>query len=362
MKILHVTEAMGGGVLSMMSLLMNHQANSHHVKLLFSRRRDTPQNVNDFFDASIDVKEIDMHGVKALRSIFELRKMVSRDKIDVVFLHSSVAGFLGRLALRGLNCRVFYIPHCISFMRKDICFFHKYIFVFLESFANSFCKSRILACSKSEGLIIKEYVRLALVDVVENALEISHHSTESEGTTDFDSLMNGRKAIVTVGRVAAQKGVDEFIRIKEKIDMYPEVAKETVFLWIGDGDEILKSKLLESGVKVLGWRSKSYVFDVLRRSFVYLSAARWEGMPVSVLEAMCVKIPCVVSNVAGNIDLIDDGLGGYVYSSIDDAVIKINILFNFPEVGKNFSEFSYLKLLSKYSRSRYFGKMDFFIS
>jgi glycosyltransferase involved in cell wall biosynthesis len=46
---------------------------------------------------------------------------------------------------------------------------------------------------------------------------------------------------------------------------------------------------------------------------VYVSNSRWEGLPLSVMEAMSLGIPCLLSNVAGHQDLIEDGVTGHLF-------------------------------------------------
>jgi len=55
-------------------------------------------------------------------SVFQSREVLFLDDGLVVFLYSSFAGFVGRLSLLGVDVKAFYIPLCISFMRKDIGF------------------------------------------------------------------------------------------------------------------------------------------------------------------------------------------------------------------------------------------------
>ena len=46
---------------------------------------------------------------------------------------------------------------------------------------------------------------------------------------------------------------------------------------------------------------------------VYLTTARWEGLPLAVLEAMSLGIPVVASDVVGNRDAVEEGVTGYLY-------------------------------------------------
>lgn len=57
-----------------------------------------------------------IHPLQDFRAIRELRKHFIEFQPDLISLHSSKAGALGRLAAIGLNCPVLYTPHCWSFV------------------------------------------------------------------------------------------------------------------------------------------------------------------------------------------------------------------------------------------------------
>jgi glycosyltransferase involved in cell wall biosynthesis len=57
---------------------------------------------------------------------------------------------------------------------------------------------------------------------------------------------------------------------------------------------------------------------------MYLSTARWEGMPLALLEAMAAGIPILASNVTGNKDVINQYTGElYELGDVTSAVNKI---------------------------------------
>ena len=68
-------------------------------------------------------------------------------------------------------------------------------------------------------------------------------------------------------------------------------------------------------IKLLGYRQD--VRQLLKASDVFLFSSLQEGLPVSVMEAMAAGLPCIVSNIRGNIDLIDEKLGGYLFDRKD---------------------------------------------
>lgn len=59
-------------------------------------------------------------------------------------------------------------------------------------------------------------------------------------------------------------------------------------------------------------------------SDTFMLTSLWEGLPMSLLEAMYMKKLWVVSDVIGNHDVINDGVNGYIYQAIN-AFYNINI-------------------------------------
>lgn len=83
---------------------------------------------------------------------------------------------------------------------------------------------------------------------------------------------------------------------------------------------------LEKQCHFLGFRSD--VKTLLMISDLFVMASKREGLPRSTMEAMAAGLPCIVSKIRGNVDLIDDGKGGYTiepndYEAFGEAINKV---------------------------------------
>ncbi|KVH44818.1 glycosyltransferase [Burkholderia diffusa] len=313
MKIVHIVESSATGTLSMVCLIANRLAREgHDVHVVYSVRPDTPPGLAAMFDTRVSLRHVQMKGAGLLRTVGRLRATLNEIGPDVVHLHSSFAGFLGRLStLFALpKAAFFYSPHCISFMRRDISGVKRLAFVGLEWIA---CVRKCLyvACSESEGRAIRAWLRQPVV-VVENAVSATLSSSqpgEPEGPP------NRPPCVVTVGGIRAQKNPELFARIAHGMR-----AHGTHFVWIGDGDDPAKARLAEAGVEVTGWLPRDEVARRLAHADMYLSTSSWEGMPVSVIEAMLAGRPVIVSGCAGNVDVVRHLQTGVIYATAADAV------------------------------------------
>ena len=75
----------------------------------------------------------------------------------------------------------------------------------------------------------------------------------------------------------------------------------------------------------------------------------WEGMPLALLEAMYLKKPCVVTNVVGNRDVVENGKNGYVCNSVEEFVEKIQFLVDHRDLCDNFGDTAHSAVIETYN-------------
>jgi glycosyltransferase involved in cell wall biosynthesis len=124
---------------------------------------------------------------------------------------------------------------------------------------------------------------------------------------------------VHVGRFAAVKNhemlVAAFAQLVGQLPLPTE-------LWlVGDGElrETVQHQVralgIESRVRFLGVRSD--IPDLLRAADVFVFPSRWEGNPLSVMEAMAAGLPVVATAVGGVPELVEDGASGILVPNED---------------------------------------------
>ena len=318
-KLIHVIESAATGTLSIANMAANEQIKEYDVSVVFSRRPDTPQNIERLFAPSINLIEENLKASHFPFSVFALRKHLKQLKPDVVHCHSSFAGFVGRLASIGLNTKVFYSPHCISFMRQDISPLKKGIFKAFE-LIGCVKKSTYIACSLSEQRAIKKALPVVDVVLLENAVDLSEFNKPDPTTNRCDTLPI---KVITVGGIRPQKGPAEFAKLASTFKN-----ENIEFVWIGDGEQEHKQCLLDAGVNVKGWMPRSEVINELYKADLYLTTALWEGMPVSVIEACAANLPVIARNCDGNKDIINHGVNGYLFNTTEEAISQLAAFLN----------------------------------
>lgn len=122
-KILYIVEAMGGGVFTYIVDLANELVDTYDMYIAYAVRKQTPSNYKDYFDKRIHLIEVKNFGrainpVKDFASLFEVKRIASEINPDVIHLHSSKAGVIGRIAFNG-KIPMFYTPHGYSFLMEN---------------------------------------------------------------------------------------------------------------------------------------------------------------------------------------------------------------------------------------------------
>ncbi len=128
------------------------------------------------------------------------------------------------------------------------------------------------------------------------------------------TLAPGAKTIISVGAISQQKNYDLLIKVAAHLKSSRLVDPLPCFRIAGGGSDLstLAASAQEHGVsdivEFLGERSD--VPDLMQGSDLYLNVSLYEGMPLTLLEAMSSGLPIVATDVPGNRELVDDGVNG----------------------------------------------------
>ncbi|MBI5083421.1 MAG: glycosyltransferase family 4 protein [Acidobacteria bacterium] len=74
--------------------------------------------------------------------------------------------------------------------------------------------------------------------------------------------------------------------------------------------------------------------DEYRNADVFLSTSLWEGLSLALLEAMSAGLAPVVTRVAGNLDVVEEGVTGFLFEpgDHDRAAALLRMMANSPDV------------------------------
>lgn len=238
---------------------------------------------------------------------------------DIVHLHSSKMGLLGRIAFRKKS--VVYTVHGFDSIRKA---FRKYL-VLEKLFKNR--AASIVAVSKYDAECLNDEGIHSNVKVIYNGLQdySNGKSVVEDGNLPNQSRLEAIKAqypkvIMCISRISKQKKFDLFLEVAVKMPRY-------AFVWIGNKDMVNN---LPSNVYCLGECHSAH--RCLNYADVFVLPSNYEGMPVSVIEALSYGKPVVASAVGGLTEMLDGNNGFAVKNDADLFVDRINYVLSSDSV------------------------------
>lgn len=340
--IVHVSESLATGVLAVLRMLIVQQIrDGHEVVLIGSQRRpDTPSAWRSEFPAELTYVDVPMEReidpLADLASVIRLRQQLTRIDPDVVHLHSSKAGALGRIASYGLPLRLIYQPHGLAYLRQDVSPMKRTTFAALES-SLALLGGTVVACSEGEYDALRGVVPSLQTAVVVNGIDTRDLPRALPGT--------GRLRIGTSGRISPQKRPDFFAQVAEALRGRAD------FVWIGDGDDTMKAALHEAGVHVTGWQTRAAALSLTASLQIYVQTSAWEGLPISVIEAMASGLPVVATDIVGNRELLRDTGAGVLVRSPPQMIAALLQLMDDAAARRDAGERGIQLVRERYSSS-----------
>lgn len=312
MRILHVTEAFGGGIVTVLTSLASDQvAAGDDVAIWFMPRPGAPIDPAELgIHPDVELRRLERTGrrLRDLGLIFRLvREALRSGEWDVVHLHSAFAGVLGRLSYRRHavgDARLFYSPHGFPFLMLDRSRLARGVFRWIERRFARRCDGVIVTWD-SEGEVARAELGVEPIGVLHTGLP----PAQIEEFRALPRPQHARPRVGMIGRVAFQKAPWRFRDVARAVD-------GADFVWIGGGPDADVRRWLE-GIPLTGWLSPSELTREIQDLDLLVFPSLWEGFPLSLAQAQAMGVPAVASDVVGNRDIVIDGVTGRLCA--DDA-------------------------------------------
>lgn len=334
MKVLHVTEAMASGILTVIeSFARTQMRTGAEVSVAYLRRPESPASRSIDQMLAVNGTALDLGSSnRRILSYFRLAKCIFQalhhDTYDVVHLHSAKAGFLGRVIAFVIRRgdRVVYSPHGFPFLKLDITKSARGVVRRVEAALASI--GMLMVTSESELDIAQKTLGCTKVSLVRTGMPPEYFASLPIHQHD-----GNRPPIVgMVGRITYQKAPWTFSAVAK------EIGNKAKFVWVGDGDAALRKMWLEdAGIEVTGWVSSDELARFFDRCDILLFPTLWEGMSLSLIQAQAHGVPAVVSDVVGNRDAVKNGVTGFVCRSTEDLTASTNLLIQDLRLRKRMS-------------------------
>lgn len=312
-----ITVSEYGGAQSVVSNLAEELSKdiANEIYIVYGGNGEAWQHLNPRINLLPITKHRKELSYKDFGLVFKLLYIRYKYKPDIVHLHSSKMTALGRLVFNPKT--VICTLHGFDSVRKA---YPK--FMFIEKMLKNRTK-KIIAVSNYDVIALKEENIFKNVELVYNGVIDRTRDTDfieksnSELINKIQIIKNKyAKIVICIARISKQKKFDLFLDIAKALPNF-------AFVWIGNKEVITD---VPSNVFCLGEASSAYLY--LRYADLFILPTNYEGLPISLLEALSFNIPVVASAVGGITEVLDGTNGFAVDNSLNAFVDKINYILN----------------------------------
>jgi len=313
------SDVIGGASVHLMDLASGVRRSGHEITVLVGGKGMLLDKLREkgLPYVSVDnlVREIDPY--HDLLCFFELKKKIRALNPDLIHLHSSKAGIIGRLVGRSLGVPCIFTAHGWSFtdgVPNNRRLFYKFIEASVASITNAI-------------ITVSDYDRsIALKNGVGDPDKIKsiHNGMPDLSIEECRGKSTSYVRLIMVARFDEPKNQSLLI---ESLSLLKNLPWELEL--VGDGPKI---KNVKNEAKALGISDRVIfsgacddVPDRLARADIFLLVSNWEGFPLTILEAMRAGIPVIASDVGGVREAVENKKNGYLIKDNDVKPLSIAI-------------------------------------
>ena len=133
------------------------------------------------------------------------------------------------------------------------------------------------------------------------------------------------RVILYVGRLSEEKGIALFC---EAVEILRKAGTLVEGIVVGEGEKGRKLAEKYSDVKFVGWKNEMEVKEFMSNARALVFPSKWyEGAPLTIVEAMSMGLPCIVSDCTSGVELIRDNWNGLLFRSNDILSLTEKISF-----------------------------------
>ena len=320
----------------------------------------TKMNVN-FYQIPVPRKITDF---KHLRLSYKMTKdLMNEKKYDLIHCHSPIGGIICRLANKHSkhydSTRMIYTAHGFHFFKGNNPL-KNFLFRNIERYGARYTDT-LITINKEDYAAAKkfklkkngtvEYVPGVGIDIDKiNAIQGNKEELCKELNIPVDSIL-----LLSVGELSKRKNHEVIVRL---LNQLPD---NIHYVICGQGQ--LENYLLDLAQKLkvnirlhlLGYRTN--IPQIMKSCDIFVFPSLQEGLPVALMEAMACGLPCVASEIRGNIDLIEDGVNSSLCNPIEYKEFLNSVKSINKEIGDKFGKLNIIKI-KKYDIKKINIKMN----
>ena len=325
-----------------------------HLLANFEQGEGTEQQ-NQEYAASSNKKGIITHSIPfqrhSLKDNLSLIKptqaVIEQEDFDLIHGHTETGGLILRLVGKTKGKKVF-TPHGMSFY-KGAPVKTQLVYRPIEKWICSGMNLNI-AINQEELSVLRSWNKDTAALTHGIGLDIARFSNRGANRSSIRAefgIPDDAQVVLSVGELDNNKNHATIIRALQGIDAYYMICG------IGPNEDTLKRLAQETGMGnhliLAGYRRD--IPDIIAACDIFAFPSFHEGMPVSLCEAMAGGLPVVCSRIRGSVDLVKDGINGYLVApdDIDGWKSALTSLFAGGNLRQAFQEKA-LSSIKEYSR------------
>lgn len=320
----------GGGSMIVLALAKKASSEGLRVHVVATDR----EFIRQLTAAGIEVVPLDciersVNPYRDVRGAYLLYRHFKVAQYDLVHTHTTKAGMIGRFAATAAK-----VPHVVHTVHGFA--FHEEsgrtaikVIAALERIAAGWCH-RIVCVSRFH----REWALRLHIAAADKIVAIPNGINAPAVPPDFDraafrcslGVDEGELLIVGVGRLAPQKGFTHLIDAAAKLG---DLGASCRFLVAGEGPQRsdLERKIAEAGLMdrfgLLGYRGD--VGSLYLAADIIVQPSLWEGLSISLLEAMSLGRPIVTTEISSNREVVGDSGSVVLVPAADSAALAAAI-------------------------------------
>lgn len=263
---------------------------------------------------------------RLLKAYKKMKGIIKEENYAMLHCHTPVASMIARLAARGSSTKVIYTAHGFHFY-KGAPLLNWLIYYPIEKWLSRYTDV-LITINKEDYQRAKQkfhaketkYIPGVGIDVEKiQAVQVNRDAKRRELGIEPDDFL-----LLSVGELSKRKNHLVVVKAIERLN-----DAKIKYVICGQGplkqqlEEEIENLNIKSQVKLLGFRTD--IIELCKIADLFVFPSLQEGLPVALMEAMACGLPCVVSKIRGNVDLIEKGVNGFVFENKKDKEIEDSI-------------------------------------
>jgi glycosyltransferase involved in cell wall biosynthesis len=320
-KILHVAETIKGGVATVIRTISAAPPEAHaNYELVYLVPLDQKQELHGIDERQIRTFVRTRRDVRSLlRFAWQLARLIFKEKPDVVHLHSTFSGVIGRCVCVLLRPwrkpKIVYCPHAFSFLMESSPIKQK-LYAQIERLLQKVTDVIICVSQYELDKAARFGIERKRMRLIYNGIP---HKDEPLKRSDPAPIH-----LLFVGRLDYQKGFDVLLKAFAKV---PRTDLKLTVVGSAVNEDSVECPPLDS-VEYLPWVTPSEVQALYQQADALIVPSRWEGFAMVPLEGMAMGLPVIASDCTSLPELVSHGVSGYIFPAGDhqalaDVLVKL---------------------------------------